>query len=75
VYEREIFGVHAHLEVAPFIDAARVFDSSRDFPLQGLHTAGGVGLRAVVVPQVVAYVDLGTDGTGLAAFTGINYPF
>jgi hypothetical protein len=75
VYEREIFGVRAHLEVAPFLDAGQVFHSSRDFPAGDLHLVGGLGFRAVVVPQLVAYVDLGTSGSGLAAFTGIDYPF
>jgi outer membrane protein assembly factor BamA len=75
VYEREIFGVRAHLEVAPFLDAAQVFNSSHEFPLEDLHVAGGLGFRAVVIPQVVAYVDFGSDGGGPAAFTGIDYPF
>lgn len=75
VYEREIFGVRAHLEVAPFLDAAKVFHSSREFPLEDLHLVGGLGVRAVVVPQVVAYVDFGSSGGAPAAFTGIDYPF
>jgi outer membrane protein assembly factor BamA len=75
VYEREIFGVRAHLEVAPFVDLGKVFNSSREFPLENLHAVGGLGFRAVVVPQVVAYVDFGTAGGGPAAFTGIDYPF
>jgi len=75
VYEREIFGVRAHLELAPFLDVAKVFHSSREFLLEDLHVVGGLGLRAVVVPQVVAYVDVGTAGGIPAAFTGIDYPF
>jgi hypothetical protein len=75
VYEREIFGIRAHLEVTPFVDLAKVFNTSREFPLESLHPAGGLGLRAVVVPQVVAYVDFGTSGGAPAVFTGIDYPF
>jgi hypothetical protein len=75
VYEREIFGVRAHLEVAPFLDVAQVFGSSREFPLEDLHVVGGLGFRAVVIPQVVAYVDFGSSGGAPAAFTGIDYPF
>jgi len=75
VYDREIFGVAAHLEIAPFIDLGKVFHAAREFPLEDLHVVGGVGFRAVVVPQVVAYVDLGTAGGAPAAFTGIDYPF
>ena len=75
VYEREIFGVVAHLEVAPFIDMGQVFQSSREVPVDDLHFVGGCGFRAVVVPQVVAFVDVGTNGGSPAAFTGIDYPF
>ncbi|MFQ5666236.1 MAG: BamA/TamA family outer membrane protein [Candidatus Binatia bacterium] len=75
VYARTLFGVLAHLEVAPFLDAGKVFKRSREFPLEGLHVVGGVGFRAVVVPQVVAYVDIGTSGGSPVAFTGIDYPF
>ncbi len=75
VYEREIFGVRAHLEVAPFLDLGKVFHTASEFPLEDLHLVGGVGLRAVVVPQVVAYVDFGSAGGSPAAFTGIDYPF
>jgi hypothetical protein len=75
VYERELFGVRAHLEVAPFVDLAKVFHSEGEFPLEKLHPVGGLGFRAVVIPQVVAYVDFGTSGGSPAAFTGIDYPF
>lgn len=49
--------------------------SSHEVPVEDLHFVGGVGFRAVVVPQVVAYVDIGTNGGSPAAFTGIDYPF
>jgi len=75
VYEREIFGVRAHLEIAPFLDMGQVFHSAREVPVDDLHFVGGCGFRAVVVPQVVAYVDVGTNGGSPAAFTGIDYPF
>ena len=52
-----------------------MFNSSREFPLEDLHVVGGLGFRAVVVPQVVAYVDFGSSGGAPAAFTGIDYPF
>jgi hypothetical protein len=75
VYRREIFGVKARLELAPFLDFAKVFNDTDEFPMSNLHTAGGLGVRAVVVPQVVAYVDVGTNGDSPAIFTGIDYPF
>ena len=75
VYEREVFGVRAHLELAPFVDLGKVFNNSREFPLEDLHAVGGLGFRAVVSPQVVGYVDFGSSGGSPSVFTGIDYPF
>jgi outer membrane protein assembly factor BamA len=75
VYQREVFGVFANLETAPFLDVAKVFADSRDSPFRDQHTVPGLAFRAVVRPQVVAYVDLGFANGGVAAFTGIDYPF
>ncbi|MBP1686548.1 MAG: surface antigen [Deltaproteobacteria bacterium] len=75
VFEREVFGVRAHLELAPFVDLGKVFNTSREFPLEDLHPVGGLGFRAVVSPQVVGYVDFGTSGGSPSVFTGIDYPF
>lgn len=69
------FQVKGHLEVAPFFETGRVFDTSRRFPLEDLHFVGGSGFRAVIPPQLVAYVDVGTPGTGVTVFTGVDYPF
>ena len=75
VYDREIFGVDAELELAPFLDFGQVFRSSRHSPVDDLHAVGGLGFRGVVRPQVVGFVDLGFGEQGLAAFTGLEYPF
>lgn len=75
VYRGELFGVRAHLEVTPFLDFAKVFHDDGSSPLSDMHPVGGVGFRGVVVPQVVAYVDIGTAGDSAAVFTGIDYPF
>ncbi len=69
------FKTHGHLEISPFIELGQVFNSSRTFPLEDPHTVGGVSFRAVVPPQLVAYVDVGTTGGSPAVFTGIDYPF
>lgn len=71
----ERFHVHGHLEVAPFFEIGRVFDSSRTFPLANPHADGGFGLRAVIPPQLVAYVDVATTGSTATVFTGVDYPF
>lgn len=75
VYDRQIFGVNAILELAPFFDFGQVFHSSRDSPFNDLHAVGGLGFRGVVPPQVVGFVDIGLGEQGVAAFTGLEYPF
>lgn len=75
VYERRLFGVKAEVEVAPFLEAGQVFRHIYDPPVDDLHVVGGVGFRALVRPQLVAFVDVGYGGEGQAIFTGINYPF
>src|SRR5665213_2615224 len=63
------------LEVAPFVDLGRVFAHAGTFPLQQLHHVYGVGFRGVARPFVVGYVDISYGSEGIAAFTGLNYPF
>ena len=66
---------HVDLEVTPFVDLGRVFDRPSTFPLEQLHHVYGVGFRGVARPFVVGYVDIGYGSEGVAAFTGLNYPF
>jgi hypothetical protein len=75
VYERKLFGVKGELELAPFIEAGQVFRHIYDPPLDDLHLIGGIGVRAVIRPQLVAFVDVGYGAEGDAVFTGIDYPF
>jgi Omp85 superfamily domain len=63
------------VEVTPFLDVGRVFESSAGLPLSHLHSVAGIGFRGVTRPFVVGYVDIGYGSEGIAAFTGINYPF
>jgi outer membrane protein assembly factor BamA len=63
VLEHDLFGTHAILELAPFIDLGRVFHRTDENPLSGLH------------PVVVGYVDIGYGSEGVAFFSGVNYPF
>jgi hemolysin activation/secretion protein len=75
VYSRQIFGVNAEIELAPFLDFGQVFRSSRNSPFNDLHAVGGLGFRGVVRPQVVGFVDVGLGEQGAAVFTGLEYPF
>jgi hypothetical protein len=63
------------LEVTPFIDVGRVFARSSTLPFDQLHKVLGVGFRGIARPFVVGYVDIGYGSEGVAAFTGLNYPF
>jgi outer membrane protein assembly factor BamA len=74
-WAQRVMDVVAELEVAPFIDAGRVFSSMSTIPVENLHYVGGVGFRGVVRPQVVGYVDVGMGSDGPAVFTGLDYPF
>jgi outer membrane protein assembly factor BamA len=63
------------VELTPFIDVGRVFARTSTNPLDDLHHVYGVGFRGIARPFVVGYVDIGYGSEGVAAFTGLNYPF
>jgi hypothetical protein len=75
VWETTIMGTHGILELAPFVDAGKVFANADQDPLAPLHPVGGLGFRGIAEPFVVGYVDVGWGGEGPAFFSGINYPF
>lgn len=75
VWSFDAMATHVEIEVAPFVDVGQVFSRTSTWPVQHLHTVGGVGFRAVARPSVVGYVDIGHGSEGVAVFTGINYPF
>jgi len=75
VWETDIFNTHGILELAPFLDAGRVFHNPGENFLTDLHPVGGMGFRGIAEPFVVGYVDVGWGGEGAAVFSGINYPF
>ncbi|HEX4211619.1 MAG TPA: BamA/TamA family outer membrane protein, partial [Candidatus Binataceae bacterium] len=75
VLEASVMGNQGVLEVAPFLEAGQVFHNVSYNPIVALHPVGGVGLRALAEPFVVAYLDVGWGGEGTAIFTGIDYPF
>lgn len=79
-YRWHVMGINAmgtfiNLEVTPFVDAGEVFAHSGGLPVNHLHKVTGIGFRGIANPFVVGYVDLGYGNEGVAAFTGINYPF
>jgi hypothetical protein len=75
IFEMDLFDTHGILELAPFVDVGRVYHYAAGDPFAHLHPAGGLGFRAIALPFVVGYVDLGYGANGTAVFSGINYPF
>jgi Omp85 superfamily domain len=69
------FSTQVDVEITPFVDIGRVFAKTGTFALDQLHYVGGVGFRGIARPFVVGYVDIGYGSEGVAAFTGLNYPF
>jgi hypothetical protein len=75
VLDFDAISTHVEIEVAPFVDLGRVFARNSTFPLEQLHQVYGIGFRGIARPSVVGYVDIGYGSNGVAAFTGIAYPF
>jgi hypothetical protein len=71
----DAMATRVEIEVTPFVDLGRVFARNGTFPLDQLHQVYGVGFRGIARPSVVGYVDIGYGSNGVAAFTGIAYPF
>ena len=69
------FGTHVSLEVAPFLDAGKVFADLGASPFSHLHVTPGLGVRGVASPFIVGYVDIGFGSRKPAVFSGIDYPF
>jgi len=71
----DAFGTRVNIELAPFIDNGKVSGTTDTSYVSRLHTAVGLGVRAVATPYVVGYVDVGYGSGRTAVFSGINYPF
>jgi hypothetical protein len=69
------FGTRFSVEVAPFLDAGKVFAALGASPFSKLHVSPGFGIRGVASPFVVGYVDFGFVRGRAAIFSGIDYPF
>jgi outer membrane protein assembly factor BamA len=75
-----LFGVSGEVQVAPFFDAGKVYDSSDDLVGKGIlenyHYSAGVGFRGVVPPSFVGRLDIGFGGReGVGITIGLDYPF
>ena len=75
LFRWEIFNVNADWELAPFIDFGSVMKSLPDAQSRDFEFNPGLGLRAVVRPNIVGRIDVGYGSDGPAVFVGLGYPF
>jgi outer membrane protein assembly factor BamA len=75
LFRWEIFNVKADWELAPFIDLGSVMPTLVEARSSSFEFNPGVGLRAVVRPNIVGRIDVGIGKDGPAVFVGLGYPF
>jgi hypothetical protein len=75
LFRWEVFNVTADWEVAPFVDLGAVMESLDKASTRNFEFNPGIGIRAVVRPNIVGRVDLGVGRNGPAVFVGLGYPF
>jgi hypothetical protein len=75
LFRWEIFNVKADWELAPFIDLGSVMKTFVDAKSTNFEFNPGLGLRAVVRPNIVGRIDVGVGKDGPAVFVGLGYPF
>jgi outer membrane protein assembly factor BamA len=75
LFRWEIFNVTADWEVAPFIDLGSVMDSVDKARARDFEFNPGLGLRALIRPNILGRIDVGYGKDGPAVFVGLGYPF
>lgn len=75
LFRWNIFNVLADWEIAPFIDLGSVMSTLVEAKTRSFQFNPGVGLRAVVRPNIVGRIDVGVGKEGPAVFVGLGYPF
>jgi outer membrane protein assembly factor BamA len=75
VLRARIFGVNAELQVAPFVDVGKVFNSMEQFLDTPFEITPGVGFRGLAPPSVVGHVEFAYSREGPAIYVGLDYPF
>jgi outer membrane protein assembly factor BamA len=75
LFRWEVFNVKADWEVAPFLDLGSVMSTLVEAKARSFEFNPGVGLRAVVHPNIVGRIDVGVGREGPAVFVGLGYPF
>jgi outer membrane protein assembly factor BamA len=75
LFRLRLFNVLADWEVAPFIDFGSVMASLKRANPASFEFNPGIGVRAVVRPNIVGRIDVGFGKEGPAVFVGLGYPF
>jgi len=75
LFRWDLFDVTADWELAPFIDAGAVMSSPEKINGRDFKFTPGIGIRAVVRPNIVGRMDIGFGSEGTAVFVGLGYPF
>jgi outer membrane protein assembly factor BamA len=75
VLRTRILGVNAEFQIAPFIDAGKVFNSLDQFLDTPFEITPGVGFRGLAPPSVVGHVEFAYSREGPAIYVGLDYPF
>lgn len=75
LFRWEVFGVTADWEVAPFVDLGAVMEALNKARSSNFELNPGIGVRAIIRPNIVGRVDLGVGKDGPAVFVGLGYPF
>lgn len=70
-----VFHVTADWEIAPFVDIGSTMSSFRHARAGDFEFNPGLGLRAVVRPNILGRVDIGFGRDGTAVYVGLGYPF
>ena len=73
--EKRIFDHLISLEVAPFVDIGRVYDTFGTKSFTSLQVNPGAGLRMLARPNVVGRLDVAYGRDGMNVFVGLDYPF
>lgn len=75
VIAREVFGIPCEFWMDPFVEVGGVFRHLSDIGQSKFRGDGGLGLRFVVPPNVVARIDIAAGDEGYNVYTQLNYPF
>jgi len=75
LFRWEVFHVTADWEVAPFVDLGSIMSSLSHARARNFEFNPGLGLRALVRPNIVGRLDMGFGRDGLAVYVGLGYPF